>query len=196
MYSMPGTSGVFLPRSSACWAVPAVWMMWKELAAAETLGRRLPAIAGCLTMTVLCMAVGRHVYRGVALADHREAMAHATEQWVEDSRLAAYEARTGSGREDDASAGQREFEGTCAGCHGIDRRVVGPPLTEIATLYAGDPDGIVRWARAPGRRREGFPQMPSFAVLGDARLRRIAGYMIEAGSAATAAVDPAQAPTR
>jgi cytochrome c len=59
---------VFTILLGAANAIPAVWLMWKELCAAEPQGRRLPAIAALLTTTVLCMAVGRHLYRAVSPA--------------------------------------------------------------------------------------------------------------------------------
>jgi cytochrome c len=80
------------------------------------------------------------------------------------------------------SASALLFEATCSACQGIDLRIVGPPLTEIAKLYGSNPGGIVVWARAPGKKREGFPQMPAFASLGESKLGAIAKYMIEAGS--------------
>jgi len=165
-------------------SIPAVWMMWKELLVPEPHGKRLPFIIGCLSITALCMAMGRHMYRGVALAEHRAEMQAATRQWVDDSAQAAYDLRTGRERAAaGVSDGQHLFQNTCAACHGLDRRIVGPPLTEIAQIYAGNPNGIVTWARAPGKKRADAPQMPSFASLGDDRLRQIAEYMLQAGSA-------------
>ena len=62
-------------------------------------------------------------------------------------------------------------------------KLVGPPLTEIAQIYAGNPEGIVAWAKAPGKKRPELPQMPPFAHLGDPSLRRIAELMLEKGAA-------------
>jgi cytochrome c len=166
-------------------AVPAVWMMWKELSAEAPSGKRLPFIVGWLAVTVFCMALGRQMYRGVALAEHRAQMREATQQWVDDSAQAAYDLRTGRERAAaGVSDGQRFFQSTCSACHGVDRRIVGPPLTEIAQIYASDPSGIVTWARAPGKKRADAPQMPAFAALGDEKLRQIAEYMLQAGAAA------------
>lgn len=168
----------------AAMAIPAVWMMWKELAVAEPHGKRLPFIVGYLAITVACMVVGRQMYRGVALAEHRAEMEVVTQQWVDDAAQVAYEVSSGKVRAAAGiSEGQHLFQTTCAACHGIDQRVVGPPLTEIARIYAGNPDGIVTWARAPGKKRADAPQMPAFAAVGDERLRAIAEYMLEAGGA-------------
>jgi cytochrome c len=78
--------------------------------------------------------------------------------------------------------GEALFQASCSACHGATQRVVGPPLTEIARLYAGNPQGIVSWAHAPGKKRADYPQMPPFAALGDDTLLQIAGYMIELGT--------------
>ncbi|WP_426745471.1 cytochrome c [Myxococcus faecalis] len=167
-------------------AIPAVWMMWRELSVAEPHGRRLPFIVGYLSLTVLCMVVGRHLYRSVALKEHRAQMQAVTRQWVDDSAQAAHDLRTGRQREaSGVSQGQELFQTTCAACHSVDRQLVGPSLTEIARLYADNPQGIVTWARAPGKKRPDAPQMPPFASLGDQRLGQIADYMLEAGAAAS-----------
>ncbi len=174
---------VFTVLLGASLAIPAVWMMWKELAVPEPHGKRLPYIVGYLSLTVLCMAVGRHLYRAVALSEHRAAMQEATRQWEADSAQAAYDLRHGrAAAADSATDGEHLFQNTCGACHGVAERVVGPPLTEIARLYAGNPEGIVSWARAPGKKRPDAPQMPPFASLGDERLRRIAQYMLQAGA--------------
>jgi cytochrome c len=68
----------------------------------------------------------------------------------------------------------------CAACHAVNSRLIGPPLTEIARIYDGNPKGIVEWAKAPGKKRAGYPQMPPMS-LPDEDLRLIAEYMIHAG---------------
>jgi len=166
-------------------AAPAVWMIWKELANGSPDGKRLPYIVAYLSMTVVLMALGRQMYRGLALAQHRADVRAATEQWTRDARQASYDLESGRAR---ATAGvsdaQHLFEGTCGACHGVDKKIVGPPLTEIATIYANDPNGIVAWARAPGKKRADFPQMPSQSALGDAKLHTLADYMLQAGKRA------------
>ena len=163
-------------------SVPAVALIWRERRAAVGDRRALIAIVALLSTAAICMAIGRHTVRLHLLAGHRAAIATTTEVWQRDVAMAARD------RRDQAAGirpGQRLFDETCAACHGVDHRVVGPPLTEIAALYRGQPDGIVRWATAPGKKRDGYPQMPAFASLGDERLRAIADYMLDAGAAAT-----------
>ena len=120
--------------------------------------------------------------RGVALAEHKREMRLATERWIEDSEQAACDAEQGRVRAaSGVSDGQALFSSNCSGCHAVDKKLVGPPLTEIAQLYDAKPEGIVAWARAPGKKRPGSPQMPPFAIVGDAKLRKIADYMLEQG---------------
>lgn len=180
------TSVVLSILIGATLAIPAVWIMWRELATGVPDGKRLPYIVAVLGVTVLFMATGRHMYRGIALADHKRAMRVATEHWGDEAEQARYDLESGRARAaSGVSDGQHIFQSTCGGCHAVDKKLVGPPLTEIAQIYAGNPDGIVAWARAPGKKRPEAPQMPPMAGLGDAKLRLIASFMLEAGTAGT-----------
>ncbi|MFO0740016.1 MAG: cytochrome c [Labilithrix sp.] len=177
------TSVISSISMGAVLAIPAVWMMWRELASGAPDGKRLPYIVAALGVTVLFMAMGRQMYRGIALAEHRRAMRVATGEWGEEAVQARYDLESGRARAAaGVSEGQNLFQSTCAGCHAVDKKLVGPPLTEIAQIYAGNPDGIVAWARAPGKKRSDAPQMPSMASLGDAKLRVLASFMLEAGA--------------
>jgi cytochrome c len=63
-------------------------------------------------------------------------------------------------------------------CHARDERRVGPPLTEIFDLYAGNPDGLIAWVRAPGKRRPDYPEMPPITMQ-DAQYLQVAEYILE-----------------
>ena len=78
----------------------------------------------------------------------------------------------------------------CAACHAVDKVLAGPSLREVYSIYRGDPDGIISWAKAPGKKRDEFAPMPAFAHLGDEQLRLVADYILEIASpeADTAAV--------
>jgi cytochrome c len=163
-------------------AIPAVWWLWQELSMPEPQGKRLTRIAVCLSLTVLCMAAGRHGYRSTALAQHRLDMKIATDQWVSDAQQAAYDLKVGNARAaSGVSEGQQLFQTTCAACHAVDKPLVGPSMVEIAKIYAADPSGIVTWAKSPGKKRPDAMQMPPFAALGDKKLRLIADYMMQTG---------------
>jgi cytochrome c oxidase subunit 4 len=70
------------------------------------------------------------------------------------------------------------FEATCGSCHSFTTKTA-PTLAEIHELYASDSAKVVEWAKAPMRKRMKFEPMPSFAHLGEARLKALAGYMLE-----------------
>lgn len=73
--------------------------------------------------------------------------------------------------------GARIFESSSAACHARNEQKVGPSLNEISGLCKSNPDGIVAWARSPGRKR-GTSPMPPFGYLGNERLQLVAEYML------------------
>jgi cytochrome c len=77
--------------------------------------------------------------------------------------------------------GEKSFAMRCATCHARESDAVGPSLREIASIHGDAPDGIVRWARAPGRKRPNKSQMPSFEHLAEDDLRAISSYIVWAG---------------
>ena len=70
------------------------------------------------------------------------------------------------------------FEATCGSCHSFTTKTA-PTLAEIHNLYQNDAAKVVEWARAPQRKRMRFEPMPSFAHLGEARLKALAGFMLQ-----------------
>jgi len=70
------------------------------------------------------------------------------------------------------------FGATCGSCHSFTTKTA-PTLAEIHNLYANDAAKVVEWAKAPMRKRMRFEPMPSFAHLGEARLKALAGYMLQ-----------------
>lgn len=127
---------------------------------------------------VLSMGSGRHIYREAALADHKASI---------QERTASYRKALSDFNSDLAAKGGGDETGeslfaNCAACHAKDRVLVGPPLTEIAQIYKDNPDGIVTWARGPGKKRPAMPPMPAMGHLGEGNLRKIAEYMISTGS--------------
>ncbi|AGH94868.1 c-type cytochrome [Pseudobdellovibrio exovorus] len=172
-------SGVFI-------AVPAIWLMWKEVQETGTAGSRVIKIASLLGLTVLCMASGRHFYREQALSHHKKAVAEKTiayQKLVKEAQeQAALQALVESGPLDESTLLERgkQLSHACFACHGLDTRLVGPPLKEIAKIYTGNPDGIVAWTKAPGKKRPDYPQMPPMP-LPDAELKIIAEYILKIG---------------
>jgi cytochrome c len=125
------------------------------------------------SIVVLGMGSGRHAYREASLAPHQAAVKERSAAY--EKALAAFNATY-----DPAAVKQtaEQMFATCAACHAPDQKLVGPSLREIAGIYAGNPQGIVTWATAPGKKRPEMPQMPPFGHLGDDSLRQIADYML------------------
>ena len=163
-------------------ALCALFLLWREtLASPARIGKRYVTIATLLTWTVCCMAYGRHVYRDNALADHKAMMAVRTQNASIAADAAGIRAAAGIGARDWAP-GEEIFTKTCSSCHAFDSVLVGPPITEIATLYADNPAGIVTWTLNPGKKRAGFSQMPAFRLPED-KLTEVAQYMLDLAAA-------------
>lgn len=153
-------------------------LLWKEIFGSEPrIGRLFAPIFLLATMTVSCMAYGRHLYREASLVDHRQAMLVRTADFQRASAAAA----AGLLSKDSPRSGPEVFQSVCSACHAVNKTLVGPPLTEIATIYAGNPAGIVKWAKAPGRKRSGVTPMPPFASLPADELQAVAEYMLQVG---------------
>jgi len=157
-----------------------LWLLWRELNAADArVGHHFALICSLLLIVVLIMGSGRHLYREVAIDAHRRQVREQTADFHWASVAATIRERSGIGQPVYASAGERVYQNVCSACHARDSMLVGPSVTEIAGIYAGDPAGIVTWTRAPGRKRAGFMQMPAFNNLPSADLDAVAQYMLE-----------------
>jgi sulfite dehydrogenase len=70
----------------------------------------------------------------------------------------------------------------CAGCHALDRRVVGPSFKEVAAKYAQDADAERKLAhkiRSGGQGVWGQVPMPPNPGLGDAELITIVAWVLQ-----------------
>lgn len=164
-------------------AILALTLLWREI----QLG--LPhaslnfwAAVVALTCTVGLMGAARHLYREQALEPHRQMVAAHTAAYRAaclgaQMRLAAGVPRLGA-PEVAMSPGERTFRTVCNACHDLTARRVGPPLTEIVQIYAGNPEAFAAWVRAPGRKRADYPEMPPIALT-DAQYREVARYVLD-----------------
>ena len=88
---------IYIITTGALIAIGAMYMIWRELRGPEEkLGRNFYKIALALTVVVLFMGTGRHVYRAVSLAPHQEAMAAKTKDFRQRAALAMQEAQAAS----------------------------------------------------------------------------------------------------
>jgi cytochrome c len=157
-------------------------LLWREMAERGPLTARYWGIVVLLGCTVGLMAFVRHLYREEALEPHRALVAAHTEAFRAASvgaemRLAAGVPRLGD-VEAVASPGERTFRSVCVACHAVDSKRVGPPLTEIVEIYAGNPDGLIAWVKSPGKKRAGFPEMPPITMQ-EGQYRAVAEYILE-----------------
>ncbi len=180
-----GWNLVFVILSGALIALPAVWWMWKAISGPpEHINKNFGKVVISLTITVLFMGSGRHIYRANALAPHRKLVAAKTEAFAQLSR----EARENPVQEStelkiDSSLGAVAkgaalFQANCSSCHKQNEKLVGPPMTEMADIYASNPEGLKNWVRAPGKKRPDYPQMPGFPQLSDEDRGELAKYIL------------------
>ena len=127
------------------------------------------------------MAMGRHLYREGSLAGHRELMAQSTSDFQYAVQGATWRKEQGITLVK-LSPGERVFQ-VCAGCHALDLEKAAPSVREIQGIYAGNPEGIVTWAKSPGRKRTKFTPMPPFGHLPESDLKAAAEYMLQLGQA-------------
>ncbi len=168
--------------AGAALGVTALILLWNEARSASPLSIRYWAVVVALTGTVALMAFARHLYREQAIRPHRAVVAAHTAAFRAESlgaqmRLAAGVPRLGAAEEIE-SPGARTYRAVCMACHAREERRVGPPLTEIVELYAGNPDALIAWVRAPGRKRPSYPQMPPISMQ-EAQYRAVASYILE-----------------
>lgn len=164
-------------------------VLWREIRSPDAvIGRRYWLIAGLFSIVILAMGQGRHLHREATLAPHRALIAERTtkfaaiEQEVQDRLKAGLDA----GASLAPPNGRKLFMQTCAACHAVSKPTAAPALVEIYSLYKDNPAGIVAWAKAPGKKRAQYGQMPSMAHLGDDALSLVAAHMLEQGKAASA----------
>lgn len=168
--------------SGAAVGLLTLYIIFRELKRDDaSIGGLYWLIVALFSVVVLGMGSGRHVYREAALAGHKAAIRERTERYQ--TALGEFNKARAAAPPAAPQTAEQLFM-NCAACHAPNTRLVGPPLTEIAQIYANNPDGIVTWAKAPGKKRPDMPPMPPFSHLSDADLRKIAELMLEKGKAA------------
>jgi cytochrome c len=158
-------------------------LLWRELRAPDTrIGRWYVPICVLFSAVVLSMGSGRHLFRETALAEQQTKI-HTRTAEFQTALTAFNETLAANGGVEET--GETLFA-NCAACHARDKTLVGPSLAEIAQIYRSNPDGIIAWAKAPGKKRPAMPPMPPMGHLGEANLRKVAAYMLELGGTAAA----------
>jgi cytochrome c len=166
-------------------ALPAVWMIWKRLTGPrETIEKGFYKIAFMLGITVLCMGSGRQIYRANSLAKHQELVKVKTAEFQVLRKKAAAKMKAAQAGENvsglsDAERGQNVFNQYCASCHKADTKLVGPPVTEMASIYKDNKSALQKWIKNPGKKRADAIQMPGFeSQLNQEQLDQLAEYIL------------------
>jgi cytochrome c len=61
----------------------------------------------------------------------------------------------------DPVRGEEIFKTVCMTCHGMDERLVGPPLQTVLPKYAGKIDQLVAFIQKPSKMNPDYPPMPA-----------------------------------
>lgn len=170
--------------SGALIAIPAMYWIYKAITGKpDAIGQNFWKVAMCLTVTVVFMGSGRHIYRANSLNPHRKMMADKTAVFVK----ASEEARRNPVKEEEVltdlsgypAKGAAIFKQNCAACHSKDVKVVGPPIIEMASIYKSNESGLKNWIKTPGKKRADSPQMPAFKdKLSEEELAELSKYIL------------------
>lgn len=176
---------ILIILSGALIALPAMWWMWKAITGKpENIDRHFGKVVVALSITVVFMGSGRHVYRANALAPHKKLMAANTAEFERLSK----EARENPVAEKPdlkldstlgvVAKGEVIFQVNCSSCHKEKEKLVGPPITEMVSIYSSDKNGLKQWIKAPGKKRPDYPQMPALTQLTDDDREALAKYIL------------------
>ncbi|MBU0984777.1 MAG: cytochrome c [candidate division Zixibacteria bacterium] len=152
----------------------------------EHIGRHYAWIGLLFTVLVLVMGTGRHMYRESSLMTHKALIADKTVRFKSVEAATQMRLAAGLGTGDALASGPtgKSLFANCAACHAVDKVLAAPSLREVYGIYKDNPQGIIAWAKEPGKKRPEFTPMPSFAHLGDENLQMVADYILQLGAPA------------
>ncbi|MFN4080841.1 MAG: c-type cytochrome, partial [Saprospiraceae bacterium] len=165
----------------------ALWLSYKSVVGEK---EHIDAHFKKITLSVLSFMIlfggSRQMYRHNSLEKHRELVAAHTAEFQRLSK----EARENpveeiAELEIDASLGEIAkgtaiFNQYCSACHKQNEKLVGPPVIEMAAIYANDRDGLKKWIKEPGKKRADMPQMPGFPQLSNDDLQELSKFILAA----------------
>lgn len=160
--------------------LPIFWI-WKSITdKQQQLDKHFRKVFATLFITVAVMGVGRHAYRAHTLAPHQALVAKETYKFEKESALAFKEANDPAKiAEREKNLGANTFKSSCSSCHAPDSKLVGPPVTEMLTIYSGKKSDLISWIKTPGKKRPDYPQMPGFAQLNDKELNALSDFILQ-----------------
>ncbi|MCL6285821.1 right-handed parallel beta-helix repeat-containing protein [Ruegeria sp. 2012CJ41-6] len=138
--------------------------------------------AGASNVDVFAAGKGR----GSCIVEQEGVSTLGTKRWEAcdtSEELANYETAMLEGGADEPvytaeQKGRLTYLAVCTGCHTYSSVLHGPSMQSIQALYKDNPDGMIEYIKAPVVKREGFPEMPPQAYLGEANLAAIANYIL------------------
>jgi cytochrome c len=163
----------------------ALWYTYQSLTAEEKyIDSHFKKIVFSVLAFMLFYGGSRQMYRHNSLEKHQELVAAHTAEFQKLSK----EARENPVEETieleidpslgEVAKGTALFNQYCAGCHQTNETLVGPPVTEMASIYANDKTGLTEWIKAPGKKRPDYPQMPGFPQLSEDDLMELSNYIL------------------
>lgn len=165
-------------------ALFAMWWMWKAITGPEDqINNGFERIAIAMTIVVLFMGTGRHIYRANALAPHQKLVQAKTTEFLRQVEEAKSQPEVQEEVPVDSTLGEfavgaAVFKQNCSACHKQNEKLVGPPMTEMVSIYKDDLAGLKNWIKRPGKKRDDFPQMPGFPMLADQDLDELTKYIL------------------
>jgi cytochrome c len=180
-----GYNLIIIIFAGASIALPAMWWIWKSITGPESeIDKHFVKVAAALTITVVFMGTGRHVYRANALEPHQALVKAKTKEF---QRLSA-EARANpmvvaetipaESAVEEFAEGAAIFKQNCSACHKQNEKLVGPPMTEMVAIYKDDVPGLKNWIKRPGKKREDAPQMPGFPMFSEEEMSKLTDYIL------------------
>ena len=165
--------------------VYALWNSYQSIISEESkIDLNFKKIAFSVFAFMLLYGGSRQMYRHNSLEKHQELMAAHTAEFQRLSK----EARENPVEEEDeldidpslgeVAKGAAIFNQNCAACHKQNEKLVGPPITEMVSIYASNEQGLKNWIKAPGKKRADYPQMPGFPQLSNDDLKELSKYIL------------------
>ncbi len=158
------------------------YYLWKETKAeSNKVGKHNFHIVISLTITILFMGLGRHLYRANAVQLYQNEMAINTKKYLSELNNAKIEAKI---KEKEAAmkgiSGKDVFNQKCVMCHAADQSLVGPSVKEIVSTYRGKNQQMKDWINNPGKKRANSSQMPAFkGQINDLEMNALVEYILQ-----------------
>lgn len=191
---------LFLMGLAGLMLAAALWYSYRSITVESELNLHLGKIIASFLAFVVFYGASRQVYRHNALEKHQELVRARTEEHLRLVKAAkaglpseSGPASTSAGSESASSeasapaadpkavqfaAGIAVFKQYCAACHKPQEKLVGPPITEMASIYAGNTAALKNWIKSPGKKRADMPPMPAFPQLKEEELNELAKYIL------------------